>query len=102
LNATEARIAYSSANANLNSVIGERDFTVAGIGTGTAGTLVSSTLNTANVSVTAGGSVTLEHSQEGIRQPVGRPATANSDPDRQDWGLRTRNSYVQIGHRGAQ
>jgi len=100
LNATEARIAYSSANANLNSVIGERDFTVAGIGTGTAGTLVSSTLNTANVSVTAGGSVTLEHSQEGIRQPVGRPATANSDPDRQDWGLRTRNSYVQIGHGG--
>jgi hypothetical protein len=100
LNATEARIDYSSANANANSVIGVRDFTLAGIGSGTAGTLVSSTLNTANISVTAGGSVTVEHSPEGIRQPVGRPATANSNPDNQGWGLRTRNSYSQIGHGG--
>lgn len=91
LKAGLATITYTSANGGLNFT---RDLTAGG-----AGTLVGSDRNTANITVSAGGNVLLTHLQEGLRQPVGRTGTAG-DPDNQGLGIRTRNSYAQIGHGG--
>jgi filamentous hemagglutinin family protein len=91
LNATTASVVYSSVTGGLNLT---RNFTATG-----AGTLVGAARNTADVSVNAGGGVLLTHLQEGFRQPVGRPGTFG-DPDSQDAGVLTRDSYAQIGHGG--
>jgi len=100
--AGSATITYSSANAHPSSVVGVRDFTASG-----AGTLVGGNRNTANISVRAGGTVRVDHLQMGRRQPAERLAwlgvtlpNPSYDADNQGQGIRTRNSYAQIGHGG--
>jgi hypothetical protein len=102
LSNSSATITYSMANGSSRSPVGVRDLFAGG-----AGTLVEGARNTANISVTAGGSVTVDHLQIGRRQPaerfvwnggnLGQPAF---NADSQDLGVRTRNSYAQIGHGG--
>ncbi|MCB1206100.1 MAG: hypothetical protein KDN18_17700, partial [Verrucomicrobiae bacterium] len=91
LNTTTASVTYASSNGGVN---GFRDFTAGG-----AGDLVGADRRTANVSVTAGGSVTLDHLQEGLRQPPGRNGGVG-DVENQSLGILTRDSYTQIGHGG--
>ncbi len=101
LNGGSATVVYSSASAR--GVVGSRDFGALG-----AGDLVKGTLNTADIDVTAGGSITLDHLQMGLRQPPERlalapgldPLNANFNVNSQGSGIRTRNSYSQIGHGG--
>ena len=102
LTASGAQVQYSSANGSSSSVTGLRDFT----GTG-AGTSVGVDLNTADILVNAVGGVTLNHLRMGERQPQARfdwlgTNASNSayNPDNQALGVRTRNSYTQIGHGG--
>jgi len=97
-----ARVEYSSANGSGSSVTGVRDFSMTG-----AGTSLGADLNTADVLVNAGGGITLNHLEMGVRQPQDRldrlgVNTSNPafNPEDQGRGLRTRNSYVQIGHGG--
>ncbi len=104
VNETTARVDYSNNHATRGMV--SRDFTIDGIGTGSAGTLVKNgdvvgaARNTANIQVNAGGSVTVDHLQEGIRQPVGRPGAAPATQDSQALGVTTQTSFAQIGHGG--
>lgn len=99
LNAGSATVNYSSANSR--GVVGSRDFSG-------AGDLVKGTFNTADVSVVAGGTITLDHLKQGLRQPPERlalapaldPLNANFNVNSQAVGIRTRNSYTQIGHGG--
>jgi hypothetical protein len=102
LNAGTATVTYASANGHASSVVGIRDFSTTG-----AGTLVGSALNTADVSVTAGGNVTVSHLALGERQPQERfdwlgtgIDMAAYNVENQSLGVRTRNSFAQIGHGG--
>lgn len=100
LDAASATVVYTSASSR--GVVGSRDIGALG-----AGDLVESTFNTANIQVVAGGGVTLDHLQMGQRQPAERLALAGADlthpnfnVNNQNLGIRTRNSYSQIGHGG--
>lgn len=102
LTASGAQVQYSSANGSTSSVTGLRDFS----GTG-AGTSVGGDLNTADITVNAAGGITLNHLTMGQRQPQARFDWLGTDasnsaysPDSQALGVRTRNSYTQIGHGG--
>lgn len=114
LNTTSATVTYSSNVSGTNlalgrAVVGTRDFTAGGAGTSTGAR------NTADISVTAGGSITLDHMDMGERQPEFRLAylaAANAttvaalkvDPrfnaQSQTLGVRTANSFAMIGHGG--
>jgi len=120
LTASTATVTYS-ANSNSTTapalldlsqaVVGTRDFTSSG-----AGTLVGSDRNTADISVVAGGSVTLNHMDMGERQPEARlawlaaanpgqtlaslRADARYNAQSQTLGVRTANSFSMIGHGG--
>ena len=93
--AAAASVAYSAALVQPNNVVGIRDFT-----NGQAGTLVGVARNTSDITLTAGGSVTLEHMQMGERQSPLRSGFITADVTNQELGARTRNSYAQIGHGG--
>jgi len=102
VNNAAAIITYAVANGSPASPVGVRDLFAGG-----AGTLVEGARNTANISVTAGGSVTVDHLQIGRRQPAerfvwngGNIGQAAFNADNQGLGVRTRNSYAQIGHGG--
>ncbi|MBL9158664.1 MAG: filamentous hemagglutinin N-terminal domain-containing protein [Verrucomicrobiales bacterium] len=102
LNNSVVSVTYSQANANPRSPVGVRDLFASG-----AGTLVEGARNTANISVVAGGGVTVDHLQIGRRQPAERLAwtggnlgQAGFNADNQGLGIRTRNSFAQIGHGG--
>lgn len=86
-----ATVDYASANGGVNA---SRDFTASG-----AGTLVGADRHTANISLVAGGGVTLNHMQEGLRQPPGRNGGIGN-VDNQELGLQTRSSSAHIGHGG--
>jgi filamentous hemagglutinin family protein len=94
-NASTATVAYSPALAQSNNVTGNRDFTA-----GQAGTLVAGARNTSDISVIAGGSVTLEHMKMGERQSPLRFGSVIANVSNQEAGARTRTSYAQIGHGG--
>jgi filamentous hemagglutinin family protein len=95
VNSTAASVTYASVNGDPGSVTGVRDIAARG-----AGNLVNADLASANINVRAGGSVTLDHMQGGVRQPVGKgdadPTLANNPT----LGVRTGNSYAMIGHGG--
>jgi len=102
LTSTLAQVQYVNQNGHPGSVVGLRDFAPSG-----AGTLVGSAFNTADITVLAGGDVTLNHMQMGERQPQGRLTRLNTDlsnpafnVNNQGMGIRTRTSNVQIGHGG--
>lgn len=106
LNASTATVTYSATTGQSNSIVGVRDFS----GTG-AGTLVGGAFNTADITVSAVGDVTLDHLQMGERQPQARFDWLNVDltnptviaaynVNNQGLGIRTRSSYAQIGHGG--
>jgi filamentous hemagglutinin family protein len=102
LNNGAVSVAYAAANGSLSSPVGTRDLLASG-----AGTLVGGSRNTANISVVAGGGVTVDHLQIGRRQPAERFAwnggnlgLSQFNADNQGLGIRTRNSYAQIGHGG--
>ena len=106
LNASTATVTYSATTGQPNSIVGVRDFSSTG-----AGTLVGGALNTADITVNAVGDVTLDHLQMGERQPQARFDWLNVDltnpsvialynVNNQSLGIRTRNSYAQIGHGG--
>lgn len=102
LSNSAASVTYASANGSPQSPVGVRDLFAGG-----AGTLVSGARNTANISVTAGGGVTVDHLQIGLRQPAerfvwngGNPSQTAFNADNQGLGVRTRNSFAQIGHGG--
>ena len=97
-----ASVTYAAANGSLRSPVGTRD-----LFSGGAGTLVEGDRNTANISVVAGGRVTVDHLQIGRRQPAerfawngGNLSLSQFNADNQGLGIRTRNSYAQIGHGG--
>jgi hypothetical protein len=90
-----ADVSYASVNGHLSSLVAVRDFAALG-----AGDLVSGALNTTNILVDAGGSITLDHMASGFRQPVGRPTENQAVVNNPDLGVRTNNSYAQIGHGG--
>jgi filamentous hemagglutinin family protein len=95
-----AKVTYAAANGSLRSPVGTRD-----LFSGGAGTLVESDRNTANISVIAGGGVTVDHLQIGRRQPAERFAWNGGNlslvnADDQTLGIRTKDSYAQIGHGG--
>ncbi len=119
LEAATAGVTYS-ANSNSTSnptlldlsgaLVGSRDFTASG-----AGTLVGGDRNTADISVTADGNVTLSHMAMGERQPLARlnyiaarngvtVAFLQTQPNfnalSQTNGVRTANSFSMIGHGG--
>lgn len=107
LGAAAATVTYAATTGQILSPVGTRDFS----GTG-AGDLVGGAFNTADISVISGGSVTLDHLRMGERQPAGRFAWLNvnmNDPaviaaynvNNQGLGVRTRNSWAQIGHGGS-
>ena len=107
LTAVAASVSYAATLGQVQSPAGTRDFSSTG-----AGTLVGGTLNTANISVVSGGSVTLEHMKMGQRQPVARDVIfglnrldptviAANNPNNQTHGVRTDNSWAQIGHGGS-
>jgi filamentous hemagglutinin family protein len=89
--ADTARVVYASSNGGVDTI---RDFSASG-----AGTLVGADRHTANISLVAGGGVTLEHIQEGLRQPPGRNGGVGN-VNSQAAGLRTRASSAHIGHGG--
>ena len=100
--AGSATVTYTADNGHASSVVGVRDFSASG-----AGTSVGIDRNTADISVRAGGSITLDHMVMGERQPLGRfdwlnalPTDSTVNPDNQGLGVRTRDSYAQIGHGG--
>lgn len=129
LNEGSATVTYSSNVSATNlagnlvpgdrAVVGTRDFTASG-----AGMLLESLQddpdqdngrNTANINVTAGGSVILDHMDMGERQPEFRLAwiaaangitvqalrtNPNFLADSQTLGVRTANSFSMIGHGG--
>ncbi len=102
LNNGAASVTYAAANGSPMSPVGVRDLFASG-----AGTLVGGARNTANISVTAGGGVTVDHLQIGRRQPAERFAwnggsilLTQFNPGNEGLGVRTRNSYAQIGHGG--
>lgn len=90
-----ASVIYVSANGHSGSVTGARD-----IGAMGAGNLVDSDLASANISVDAGGSITLDHMQGGLRQPTGKPDASQASVNNQGLGVRTQNSFAQVGHGG--
>jgi len=90
-----ASVTYASANGHPGSVTGSRDIAAMG-----AGKLVNSVLASANITVNAGGSVTLDHMQGGLRQPVGKSDASITNVNNHTLGVRTDNSYAQIGHGG--
>jgi filamentous hemagglutinin family protein len=107
LTAAAASVTYAATLGQTQSPAGTRDFSSTG-----AGTLVGGTLNTANISVVSGGSVTLEHMKMGERQPVARDVIFNlnrttpavitaNNPNNQAHGVRTNNSWAMIGHGGS-
>jgi len=102
LSNSAASVTYTPANASPKSPNGIRDFFAGG-----AGTLVEGDRNTANITVEAGGGVTVDHLQIGRRQPAERFAwnggnlgLSQFNADSQTLGIRTRNSFAQIGHGG--
>lgn len=118
LTATSATVTYSANTDSPNQtrvggLVGVRDLTASG-----AGTSVGASRNTSNISVQAGGTITLDHMDMGERQPDFRLAwiAAGQSPastaalmkaapqfnvTNQALGIRTRNSWAQIGHGGS-
>jgi filamentous hemagglutinin family protein len=97
-----AQVQYVNQNGHSGSVVGLRNFAPSG-----AGTLVGSAMNTADITVLAGGDVTLNHMQMGQRQPQARLTRLGVDlsnpafnVNNQGLGIRTRTSNAQIGHGG--
>jgi len=97
-----ATVTYAAVAGGAKGPVGVRDFFASG-----AGTLVEGSRNTANISVVAGGGVTVDHLQIGRRQPAERLAWTGGNlgqdgfnADSQGLGIRTRNSFAQIGHGG--
>lgn len=102
LNNGAATVTYAAVAGGPKNPTGVRDLFASG-----AGTLVGADRNTADISVTAGGSVTVDHLQMGRRQPAERFAWNGGNLNmsqynvaNQGLGIRTRNSFAQIGHGG--
>lgn len=112
LGASIARVAYSPDSNNHSSALNAvRDFSDPSKRFGSAGTLVGGDKNTADIRVVAGGDILMDHLPIGLRQPEERliylmGANYETNPrfgthfnvNDEGQGIRTRNTYAQIGH----